>query len=186
MASRARFAWVAALLAALAAAIGTVGCETESASGRVITLSPSYARLEKGNSLTLTATGGWDYRWSLADGSKGFLDRTKGSQVTYTATKDRDTQTVTVRGMFSSDNSSYAESHATIVQGDEDYAATATAPSTTTIATGGSSSGNSSGNSSSGGSSGGSSSSNGSHTDDFNKGDELPISPTNTTDKAGK
>lgn len=183
---RVHAAWFSAVLAAMAAAVGIVGCETESASGRVITISPSYARLEKGNSLTLTASGGWDYRWLLETPTAGYLNKTTGSQVTYTATKDGVTQTVTVRGMFSSDNSSYAESHATIVQGDEDYAATATAPSTTTIATGGSSSGNSSGNSSSGGSSGGSSSSNGSHTDDFNKGDELPISPTNTTDKAGK
>ena len=178
---RVHAAWFSAVLAAMAAVVGIVGCETESASGRVITISPSYARLEKGNSLTLTASGGWDYRWLLETPTAGYLNKTTGSQVTYTATKDGVTQTVTVRGMFSSDNSSYAESHATIVQGDKDYAATATGGSAASTATGGSSSGNSSG-SSSGGSSSSSGGSNTS-TNAYHEGDQVVVRRTNGTDR---
>ena len=146
---------LAAAAALVAAAALFSGCETESAATQTATVTPNYARLTKGQSVALSAAGGWNYRWSLSDDSYGYLDRPTGAKVTYTATKDGVTQTVTLQAVFSSDGSSYSQAQATIVQGDEEYAATASGSSTGTSSTGRDDSGGSSGNS--GGGSGGNS-----------------------------
>jgi hypothetical protein len=74
--------WAPALVAA-GLFVGA-GCDTDSASSEV-DVSPSSVVLEKGKSATFTASGGYEYTWSLDpnDGS-GRLNTTKGAQVTYT------------------------------------------------------------------------------------------------------
>ncbi len=144
---------LAAAAAALAAALFS-GCETESAATQTATVTPNYARLSKGQSVALSAAGGWNYRWTLSDDTFGYLDKTAGAKVTYTATKEGVTQTVTLQAVFSSDGSSYSQAQATIVQGDEEYAATASGTSTGTSSAGRDDSGGGSGSGSGGGSTG--------------------------------
>lgn len=75
---------LAAAFSAMAILLG--GCETESAASAQITVSPSSARLSARNpSVTLSASGGWNYTWSLSNSSYGSLSRASGSSVTYTA-----------------------------------------------------------------------------------------------------
>lgn len=63
--------------------LGT-GCDTDSASSAV-DVSPSSVVLSQGESATFTASGGYEYTWSLDpnDGS-GRLSTFKGPTVTYT------------------------------------------------------------------------------------------------------
>ncbi len=128
MTARGKLLIVAATLAATAAVFS--GCETESAASQTVSVSPSYARITSNHSVSLSAAGGWNYHWELSNDSIGYLNKTTGSSVTYTATKDGQTQTVTLKSYYSSDNSAYYQAQATIVQGDEDYAATAGGSST--------------------------------------------------------
>lgn len=68
------------------AALLSTGCETESVSSSSISVSPSSATLtSSAPSVQLTASGGWNYRWSISNESYGALDKTSGSTVTYTA-----------------------------------------------------------------------------------------------------
>jgi len=70
---------------AVLAVLGVMaGCETESASAR-ITISPSESSLRKDQSVTLTASGGYDYEWSLATEDWGTLSRRRGDSTTYTS-----------------------------------------------------------------------------------------------------
>ncbi len=48
------------------------GCETESANAPVY-INPSAATVSGGESVTFTAEGGYDYRWSLSDAALGYL-----------------------------------------------------------------------------------------------------------------
>ncbi len=84
----------AACLAALA--LFVAACETESAGGSSLSVSPSSATLGLDQSLTLKASGGETYAWSLADGSIGHLSGTSGGVVVYTATTVGTNQIVTV------------------------------------------------------------------------------------------
>lgn len=60
------------------------GCDTDSANSS-ITVSPSTTTLSPGESTEFTASGGYDYTWSLSpDDGSGTLDATKGSTVIYT------------------------------------------------------------------------------------------------------
>ena len=72
------------VLAAAAAAIIT-GCETESATSALITVSPESARLAYGESQTFTAKGGRSYSWELSSTSYGALSSRSGESVTYTS-----------------------------------------------------------------------------------------------------
>ena len=69
---------------AAAAFIALVGCETEKLSDTQLSISPSSATVAPGKSVALTATGGWDYTWRIAQG-KGTLSSYNGKKVTYTA-----------------------------------------------------------------------------------------------------
>ena len=114
------------LLAAAATAIAALvfsGCETESAGSASISINPGYARIMAGQSVTLSASGGNDYRWSLSNGSYGTLSANRGSSVVYTARKNGVTQVVTLNSTLGS--SSY-QCQATIVQGNAEYASTVT------------------------------------------------------------
>lgn len=93
------------------------GCETESVSSVTLTISPSHAELAPGESVTFTASGGWDYQWVLEDSAKGYLDKTTGSKVTYTAVETNSTpQKLTVTGMGGSTNAANASAAVYITQ----------------------------------------------------------------------
>lgn len=78
---------VTAAAVCLAAASIFIGCESESADTAKITVSPSSATLTSGGaSVSLSASGGWNYLWELGDDSIGKLDKHTGSKVVYTAT----------------------------------------------------------------------------------------------------
>lgn len=104
---------VAAVGTALAALLLLTGCEsTDEVS---VSISPSHTRLGVNQSVTLTASGGHTYRWSLgastggpnnpataktnnqatAKTDNGVLSSTVGERVTYRALKSGVTQTVT-------------------------------------------------------------------------------------------
>ena len=101
-----------------------IGCETEPLSEHSMEITPNSANLMINESVTLTASGGWNYKWSLSDNTAGNLSRLTGQRVIYTATKEGVTQTVTVTGNGSTSNSSsnatdnaVFKATATIVQG---------------------------------------------------------------------
>ena len=74
-------------LLAVVLSLGVTGCETQSASTRV-TVEPSAATISKGQSITFTASGGYDYEWTLSNHSYGTLSTTSGDTVTYTSIYD--------------------------------------------------------------------------------------------------
>ena len=64
--------------------LALVGCETEKLSDTQLSINPAKATLSPGQSVTLTAQGGWDYTWKVAQGT-GTLSSYNGKKVTYTA-----------------------------------------------------------------------------------------------------
>ncbi len=68
-------------------AVGLAGCETESSDQISVSISPSYASLKKGESVTFTASGWQDYTWAITDKTMGVLSATKGPSTVYTAIK---------------------------------------------------------------------------------------------------
>jgi len=75
------------LVAAVAAMVLIVGCETESSDQISISITPNNATLRKGESREFIASGWRDYTWALSDPSIGVLSVTKGDRTTYTAVK---------------------------------------------------------------------------------------------------
>ena len=71
--------------AALAACVFTLACETESAGGNSLSISPSEATIGIDQSITLKARGGETYTWELANKEIGRLSNTSGATTTYTA-----------------------------------------------------------------------------------------------------
>ena len=84
-------------LAALVAGIFLyTACETSSTDDpRGISVSPSSASLAPGQSIVLTAEGGWNYNWGVDKESIGYLTTKSGPTVTYVATATG-TQTISV------------------------------------------------------------------------------------------
>ena len=76
---------IAALCLIAILAIVVCSCETESAGGSSLSVSPADSTLSKGQSVTLTAHGGEVYNWSLSDTGLGHLSGTMGASVVYTA-----------------------------------------------------------------------------------------------------
>lgn len=115
------FSFIFAAVAAFALFV-TTGCETEAVSDASVTVTPSYTKLRLGQSTTLTASGGWSYKWALSDSSAGVLSAKTGESVVYTATKSGTTQTITVscNSGSSSTNSVSLAASATINQGAEE------------------------------------------------------------------
>ena len=68
---------------ATAAFVFITGCETEKLSDTQLSISPSSATVAPGKSVTLTASGGWDYTWKV--NGPGSLSTYNGKKVTYTA-----------------------------------------------------------------------------------------------------
>ena len=60
------------------------GCETDSARQKV-TVTPSAVAINKGESVTLTAAGGYAYTWELKYESWGFLTTKEGPVTIYTS-----------------------------------------------------------------------------------------------------
>lgn len=75
----------ASCVLALAVGAALTGCETESATSALITVSPESARLAYGESQTFTAQGGRSYSWALSSTSYGALSSRSGESVTYTS-----------------------------------------------------------------------------------------------------
>lgn len=68
-----------------------VGCETESADAPVH-INPAAATVLKGESVTFTASGGYDYKWSLSNNEIGHLSTSTGKSTVYTSLSDTDNQ----------------------------------------------------------------------------------------------
>ena len=95
--------------------VATTGCETESASDLSINISPSGGILKAGQTVHLTASGGWNYHWSCNQ-DNGYLSSTTGSSVNYTAfpSASNATHTITVTGVgtpATSNNTTFASSY---------------------------------------------------------------------------
>jgi hypothetical protein len=74
------------------------GCESDSADTQ-ITIEPGGASIAAGQSMAFTASGGYDYTWSLSDGSLGTLNTRTGPSVIYTSSSSGSSgsvQTLTV------------------------------------------------------------------------------------------
>lgn len=80
------------LLTALVALPCLQSCETQD-SGGAITITPAYAEIRAGQSITLTASGGINYTWSLATSGAGGLSRTTGNSVLFIAPSSLTTTT---------------------------------------------------------------------------------------------
>lgn len=61
------------------------GCETDPAS-TPIRITPSAAALRINQSASFSASGGYDYTWSLSDASLGYLSTRVGPTTVYTST----------------------------------------------------------------------------------------------------
>lgn len=113
---RNRFPFLLGTVFAVSLLFATAGCETDSASDIAINISPSGGTLNAGQTIQLTASGGWNYRWSC-DQEKGYLSSTTGSKVSYTAysASSNTTHTITVTGIGSTsggtNNTAYASSY---------------------------------------------------------------------------
>ncbi len=61
-------------------------CENEKSAGdSVLDVSPSYAELRRGQSVTLTAAGPYEFVWDLENAEIGSLSSHHGRSVVYTA-----------------------------------------------------------------------------------------------------
>ncbi|MBU4198643.1 MAG: hypothetical protein KKE37_03010 [Verrucomicrobia bacterium] len=69
----------------IAAGLFLAGCEVDSASSSIEITPDSVALGSKGQSVTLTAVGGYECTWSLATDTWGILNTRKGNQVVYTS-----------------------------------------------------------------------------------------------------
>jgi len=80
-----QFAVIACLILLAAAGIILTGCETESASENNVSISPSAVSIKLNQSVEFTASGGYDYTWSLSKESWGVLAARAGDKTTYTS-----------------------------------------------------------------------------------------------------
>lgn len=63
----------------------TVGCETESATKNSVSISPATTTMTYGESVEFTASGGYEYAWSLETSSYGTLSTRSGNTTVYTS-----------------------------------------------------------------------------------------------------
>jgi hypothetical protein len=89
--------------ATLAASILIVGCDTEPSTENNVRIAPARVELRRGESQEFTASGGYDYTWSLEGGGTidewGWLSEAHGDRTVYTSTKNSDS-TQTLRGIM--------------------------------------------------------------------------------------
>ncbi|MDA0322779.1 MAG: hypothetical protein O2923_08705 [Verrucomicrobia bacterium] len=79
---------VAVLAAATLTTLALSGCETESASELTVRVVPDAITILLDETVVFTASGGFEYAWSLADDSLGTLNTRTGSSVAYTSRDD--------------------------------------------------------------------------------------------------
>lgn len=80
---------IASLLgAALVSTALLSGCDTESADELNTIISPDSVTITIDEAVVFTASGGFEYRWSLADDDLGTLNTRTGSSVVYTSRSD--------------------------------------------------------------------------------------------------
>ena len=81
--------FVVPLLVILAASLLCSGCEIKFASAsEEIYITPSAARVLKGDSVAFKAEGGYSYRWSLKEPDWGSLSSARGPKTVYTSRYD--------------------------------------------------------------------------------------------------
>lgn len=91
-------------------AFGLAGCETQSASAPV-KIEPSTATITEGESVEFTASGGYEYTWSIENPTWGILSSTRGSTITYrslistVSNTEAKVQTLTVTSYIPGDSS---------------------------------------------------------------------------------
>jgi len=68
----------------LACSVLLVGCEIDSVTS-IVRIDPDAATISKNQAITLTAYDGYNYQWSLSEGTWGTLNTRRGSQVIYTS-----------------------------------------------------------------------------------------------------
>lgn len=97
-------------LSILAIALGglmTSSCDDVDPASEDITITPSESTLKIGESVDLTAAGGYSYTWSLANEDRGALSTRTGSTTTYTShyepEEDIYSQVVTVTSTIAPD-----------------------------------------------------------------------------------
>ena len=75
----------AAAAGLLTAALILSGCEVDKSGGTEVQITPAFAKVTTGQSVSFTATGGFVYHWSLSpnDGT-GVLNTKLGDTVVYT------------------------------------------------------------------------------------------------------
>ena len=71
-------------------------CETTDGSDLQVRISPPGAKISNGESIEFTASGGFDYQWSIESSSLGFLSTRTGSRTVYTANNVTPTGSVSV------------------------------------------------------------------------------------------
>ncbi len=76
---------IAFVAIAVAVFVAVTGCETEKLSDTQLSITPAKATLAPGQSLVLTAQGGWDYTWEILEPKYGTLSSYNGKKVTYYA-----------------------------------------------------------------------------------------------------
>jgi len=105
----------------LTACIWIAGCETmdEEGANNTLQITPSYASLKKNQSVTLSASGGANYRWEVENPEMGTINTTVGRSVVYTAREvpepnGKFSQKIILRGTTDLDTSGDATGTATI------------------------------------------------------------------------
>ncbi|OVE76210.1 hypothetical protein BVX97_02130 [bacterium E08(2017)] len=137
------------------------GCDTESVDENNVAITPGSATIAVGESVTFTASGGFEYEWSLANSPDewGSLSNTKGPSTTYTSLKNSSsnsaaaTRALTVRSYITgsgessntTQNTSYSSTHSAEAyithiaepSADVDLGALRLTPETVTLSAGG-------------------------------------------------
>lgn len=113
---------------ALALCFLSASCETESASGNTLFVTPAESTLLLKQSITLKASGADNYTWSLATPEIGRLSTTVGSTTTYTALDGVGVDQIVTVVATTSDSSSSASSN-TIIGSDTNGTTTVTTSS---------------------------------------------------------
>lgn len=76
------------------------GCDTESVDENNVVITPSTATIDKGEAITFTASGGFEYEWSLGDVEGGDVNQwaklstRKGASTVYTSLRDSSSNAV--------------------------------------------------------------------------------------------
>jgi len=78
----------------LAASLALTGCEDTESTDTPVKITPSSTALRKGESVTLTASGGFEYKWAMEQDKLdwGFLSAYEGETVVYTSLYDPPSQ----------------------------------------------------------------------------------------------